>query len=245
MRTLFDLSKLRESRFGQPHPRHGLNLLWWFADTCVQIEENHPLIARCNPAVGDFGFRLFHNADHLLPYSEFPYYEVGNLNNGCFLPHYVTENYTGDLDDSNTDRIIVSLHFSWKRLYFGNVYVTQHSDQVHFDQNRTFCISHSLIKDIKLLNRAEFLRQTKNDQNTNLNFYLQHSYKHSQFPSSTQSMLSTRYQSPTTDMQTNLNSHRSAADDDCCAKCCRAVLMCLLVALSAAFFVLAAFYKIN
>ncbi len=59
-------------------------------------------------------------------------------------------------DNSNTDRIIVSFTSGWKR--FENIYVTQHSDQVHFDQNHTYCISIDLLKNIQDLSREEFLR---------------------------------------------------------------------------------------
>uniref|UniRef100_A0A672M3A0 Uncharacterized protein n=1 Tax=Sinocyclocheilus grahami TaxID=75366 RepID=A0A672M3A0_SINGR len=160
VRTLNNLSDLRESRFGQPPPRHGLNLLWWFAHDCVQIDFNGRLTAECNPTNGAFGFHRFHNRDGLLPYSDLLYYEVGNLNSTDSLPDYVTENYTGYSDSSNTDRIIVS--FGPRRRRFENVYVTQHSDQVHFDQNHTYRISTELIKDIQDLSREEFLREPTN-----------------------------------------------------------------------------------
>uniref|UniRef100_A0A673I7I1 Uncharacterized protein n=1 Tax=Sinocyclocheilus rhinocerous TaxID=307959 RepID=A0A673I7I1_9TELE len=153
--TLNNLSDLRESRFGQPPPRHGLNLLWWFAHDCVQIDSNGRLTAECNPTNGAFGFHQFYNRDRLLPYTYLPYYEVGNLHSTGSLPYYVTENYTGYSDSSNTDRIIVS--FDSRRRRFENVYVTQHSDQVHFDQNHTYCISTELIKDIQDLSREAFL----------------------------------------------------------------------------------------
>ncbi len=155
VRTLNNLSDLRETRFGRPPPRHGLNLLWWFANYCVQIDSNDQMIAKCNPANGAFGFHRFYNWDRLLPHSDLPYYEVGNLYSANSLPYYVTKRYTGYSDSSNMDRIIVS--FISKRRRFMNVYVTQHSDQVHFDQNHTYCISLDLLKDIQELSREDFL----------------------------------------------------------------------------------------
>ncbi|XP_043090428.1 uncharacterized protein LOC122341118 [Puntigrus tetrazona] len=156
-KMLNNLSDLRQSGFGRPSPRHGLNLLWWFAHDCVQIDSNGRMTALCDPTKGDFGFRWFHNREGLLPYSDLLYYEVGNLHKADSLPEYVTRRYTGDLDGSNTDRIIVSFNPVWRR--FESVYVTQHSDQVHFDQNRTYRISPDLIKDIKDLSRKDFLRR--------------------------------------------------------------------------------------
>ncbi len=72
MRALNELSDLRETRFGRPRPRHGLNLLWWFAHKCVEIDSNGQMIAQCNPEYGDFGFDLFYNWEILLPKSNLP-----------------------------------------------------------------------------------------------------------------------------------------------------------------------------
>ncbi|ROL46575.1 hypothetical protein DPX16_21759 [Anabarilius grahami] len=186
MKTLYDLSDLRESRFGQPHPRHGLNLLWWFAHDCVQIDFNQSMIACCNPENGAFGFHQFYNAGGLLPYSNLPYYEVGNLNTTDSLPEYVTEKYTGCSDESNTDRIIVSFDSRWNR--FDSIYVTRHSDLARFDQNHTYCISIQLLKEVKGLNHAEFLRKTMNAQSPyQMNFH-QNSNIYSQFTASSQSL---------------------------------------------------------
>uniref|UniRef100_A0A8C1WFE2 Uncharacterized protein n=1 Tax=Cyprinus carpio TaxID=7962 RepID=A0A8C1WFE2_CYPCA len=156
VRTLYKLSELRETKYGQPPPRHGLSLLWWFAHDCVQIDSNGRMTAECDPENGDFGFHRFHNRDRLLPYTNLPYYDVGNLNSIRSLPRYVTKSYTGQSDNSNTDRIIAS--FDSRRKKFVNVYVTQHSDRTHFDQNHTYCISTDLLKDIQALSRKDFLR---------------------------------------------------------------------------------------
>lgn len=165
--TLYRLSELRDSSFGQPDPRHGLRLLWWFANECVQIDFNGCIHALCDPTKGDFGFHRFRNGDQLLPYTNHPYYKTGNLNHPDHsLPYYVTENFTGYSDASNTDRIIVSLLTDWNgHLRFHEIYVTQHSDQTHFDMSRTYRISPGLMKDIRNLTQAKFLRQMENDQN--------------------------------------------------------------------------------
>ncbi len=177
VRTLNDLSDLTETRFGRPPPRHGLNLLWWFAHYCVQIDFNGRMIAKCNPKNEEFGFHRFYNRDGLLPYSNLPYYEVGNLYSANSLPDYVTEHYTGYSDNSNKDRIIVS--FDPRRRRFMNVYVTQHSDQVHFDQNHTYRISLDLLKDIQELNRKDFLRGRTN-RSEHISISIPQSVQHNQ-----------------------------------------------------------------
>uniref|UniRef100_A0A672LZD2 Uncharacterized protein n=1 Tax=Sinocyclocheilus grahami TaxID=75366 RepID=A0A672LZD2_SINGR len=234
--NLNNLSDLRESRFGQPPPRHGLNLLWWFAHDCVQIDFNGRLTAECNPTNGAFGFHRFHNRDGLLPYSDLLYYEVGNLNSTDSLPDYVTENYTGYSDSSNTDRIIVS--FGPRRRRFENVYVTQHSDQVHFDQNHTYRISTELIKDIQDLSREEFLREPTNHSEhisidihqETMNDSYQISYqmhcRHTPFSSPAQSVKSEPYQS-----------QESKSIKDVCAKCCK-MLFCMFLFIFVVFFLL-------
>ncbi len=69
-------------------------------------------------------------------------------------------NYSGYSDNSNTDRITVS--FDRRRRRFEKIYVTQHSDQVNFDQNHTYRISLDLLKDIQELSLNKFLRETMN-----------------------------------------------------------------------------------
>ncbi len=56
VRALNKLSDLRQTKYGQPPPRHGLNLLWWFAHYCVQIDSNGQMTAQCNPANGALAF---------------------------------------------------------------------------------------------------------------------------------------------------------------------------------------------
>ncbi|XP_026118654.1 uncharacterized protein LOC113097606 [Carassius auratus] len=160
VRTLNNVSELRQTGFGQPSSRHCLSLLWWFAHDCVKIGSNGRMIAQYDPRNGAFGFELFHNRESILPYSDLLYYEVGNLHKARSLPPYVIEKYTGYSEDSNTDRIIVS--FNSRLNKFEKIYVTQHSDQKNFEQNRTYCISTDLLKDIKELSREDFLRGRTN-----------------------------------------------------------------------------------
>ncbi|XP_056103174.1 uncharacterized protein LOC130082352 [Rhinichthys klamathensis goyatoka] len=219
MQTLYNLSDLRESRFGQPPPRHGLNLLWWFAHECVDIDSNGRIIALCNPANRDFGFCLFHNREGLLPYSNLPYYEVGNLNTPDSLPEYVTEDDTGRSDDdSNTDRIIVSFKSHWSTPRFDRIYVTQHSDPVNFDQNHTYCIRIKLIKAIKRLSRNKFLRKTLNDS---YQIIIEPCCRRSQSPSAAQS------RSVKSELNQSQRSHSSI--NDVCEKCCYVLVMLLII----------------
>ncbi|XP_073716645.1 uncharacterized protein [Misgurnus anguillicaudatus] len=166
VRTLNELSQLKDNRFGQPDPRHGLRLLWWFANECVSIDSYGRMIAQCNPATGEFGFHRFYNRieddeDRLLPNNfTLPYYEVGNLNDSGSLPSYVTVNHNRNRADSNKDRIIVRYNSGLSS--FDRIYVTQHADHVNFDQNHTYRISQGLIRTIGSMALGEFLRQTRN-----------------------------------------------------------------------------------
>lgn len=165
VKTLYNLSQLRDAKFGQPDPRHGLKLLWWFAHDYVDIDSNG-LYTRHDPANGRFGFHRFNNTERILPLNH-QYYKTGNLTHPDLLPDYVTEYYTGYSDASNTDRLIVSVcSRNNGKVWLNDVYVTQHLGQVQFDRNRTYRISLDLIKDIKNLNRAEFLKQMNNEQNS-------------------------------------------------------------------------------
>ncbi|KAK9981512.1 hypothetical protein ABG768_001041 [Culter alburnus] len=161
LRTLNELAHLRETRFGQPYPRHGLSLLWWFADECVEIDEDGKMIARCNPEDGDFGFHLFHNAEDLLPDTDLLYYEVGNLHNRDDLPHQVIKNYNSDEHASNSDRIVVSVNSDWYDKWFDRIYVTHHLGQGQFDEDSTFRISQGLIEIIQSMEWSDFIRQVK------------------------------------------------------------------------------------
>ncbi|KAA0704315.1 hypothetical protein E1301_Tti000043 [Triplophysa tibetana] len=162
---LEDLSELKGTRFGQPYPRHGLSLLWWFAHECVdRISRKGKIIAQFDPEDGDFGFHEFHNAEGLLPDTDLTYYEVGNLSHrhphhGA-LPDYVTKNYDHEEPRSNMDRILVSVDSSRNGLvWFDEVYVTEHSDEDDFCEPCTCGISADLIDTIKDLEWREFTRE--------------------------------------------------------------------------------------
>lgn len=159
------MDELQCSGFGQPSPRHGLRLLYWFVNDCMEVNQQIRMISLCSPSTGDFGFRVFHNRDeggkgHLLPdSSSLLYYELGNLSasGAKSLPEYVREKYTGFQDKSNTDRIIISLESGT----FRSIYVTRHETRISFDPRHTFCVGLRLVRTIKNMQREDFLRAAK------------------------------------------------------------------------------------
>ncbi|XP_039541881.1 uncharacterized protein wu:fc75a09 [Pimephales promelas] len=158
--TIRDLIKCG---FGQPWPRHGLKLLYWFAKDCIWVNEDGDMFLACNPANGVFGFHLFENRytkrnEKLLPDVNFHYYLLGNLNSpgADMLPNYIKKHNNIMHDESNADRLIVTDH---EQMKFGKIYLTTHNDQSNYDPNATFHISRSLLKIIKSYpNLEDFLQ---------------------------------------------------------------------------------------
>ncbi|XP_058242683.1 uncharacterized protein LOC131351307 isoform X2 [Hemibagrus wyckioides] len=164
-KTLNELKQLEESGFGQPYPRHGLKLLYWFANDCVYFDGYNNMCWQYDPEDGYFDFHLFRNriernGEKLLPDVNLQYYEVGNLNKAGAddLPDYVLEDYNQNPDhcESNMERIIVSVDDEC----IERVYVTEHTDQADFNKEATYCISRGLIKIIRQLTLQELLEQT-------------------------------------------------------------------------------------
>lgn len=158
---------LGRSKFGQPGPRHGLQLLYWFARDYIKFDNNNGIVMRYNPENGNFGFHRFENridqGARLLPYQNSPYYEVGNLHSVKDLPTYVTEKYTGEIDDSNTDRLIIGLNSKRK---LSKVYVTQHEDERNFAHDRTYEISTDLVREIHKFTKCKtFLKRVMKKSN--------------------------------------------------------------------------------
>lgn len=149
--------------FGQPWPRHGLKLLYWFANDCIWVNDDGDMFLACNPAKGVFGFHRFENRytkrnEKLLPDVNFHYYLLGNLNlpGADMLPDYIKKHNGSWSDESNADRIIITDHGQRK---FGKIYLTTHKDQSNYDPYGTFHISRSLLKFIQSSpNLEEFLQ---------------------------------------------------------------------------------------
>ncbi|TKS69348.1 hypothetical protein D9C73_003412 [Collichthys lucidus] len=172
---------LMNSGFGRPFPRHGLQLLFWFANHCVTCELINfvvimKLVSDCQPENGFYGFHMFGNIEELLPLldrrnkkRQVAYYEVGNLNTKTYpaavnLPTYVRENYAleGNRNDYNTDRIIIS--YQVRTRVVETVYVTEHDGAGcgRFSPDRTHEISFELIRALQSpqLDLTTFLIQT-------------------------------------------------------------------------------------
>ncbi|XP_076848431.1 uncharacterized protein LOC143494210 [Brachyhypopomus gauderio] len=162
--TLNELAQLKDKGFGKPYPRHGLNLLYWFANECIDIDTFGRLVPKFNLTHGVYGFHRFHNRiddeETPLPNQNIPKYEVGNLSapGADKLPWYVRENYSRDLQNSNMDRIIVCLNDSG---YLERVYIAEHTTQTNFSRSRTYRVSQGLLKIIRNLQREDFLKKMK------------------------------------------------------------------------------------
>ncbi|XP_071247892.1 uncharacterized protein [Salvelinus alpinus] len=155
VRTLNTMAELRASRFGCPWPRHGLKLLFWFANDYIVFDDDNQMVANYDPEEGDFGFHDFKNKleyennvrKRLLPYGGYPFYEVGNLHHiaSDYTPEYISEDYTHHIDTSNMDRLIISMR---PDRTVDKVYVTQHKDLSNFDPLNTYRISRGLLMTI-------------------------------------------------------------------------------------------------
>uniref|UniRef100_A0A8D3ABF4 Uncharacterized protein n=1 Tax=Scophthalmus maximus TaxID=52904 RepID=A0A8D3ABF4_SCOMX len=166
---LQSVDHLMSSSFGCPFPRHGLQLLFWFANECVTCELINLVIVmkvRLLQITKCFcGFHPFGNFEELLPVA---YFEVGNLNTetcpaSANLPMYVRENYglDGNHGIYNIDRIIIS--FQLKTRVVETVFVTEH-DGVSFggfSPDRTYGISSELLRALQSpqLDLTTFLTQ--------------------------------------------------------------------------------------
>ncbi|KAM9399144.1 uncharacterized protein ACWYII_031476 [Salvelinus alpinus] len=178
---LSTIQDLKDTGFGHPPPRHGLKLLFWFANDCVEFNQHGNMLLQCNPERGDFGFHYFGNFEKILPVllrdckdRRESYFEVGNLNTETYpeakdLPDYVRQDYGLSLDyrsQCNKDRIII-------RLMQGDVqgdvmatYVTEHKEgggRGEFDAERTHLVNPDFIQMIQdpELGLAKFLDQTQ------------------------------------------------------------------------------------
>ncbi|XP_030643998.1 uncharacterized protein LOC115824055 [Chanos chanos] len=166
---------LKNSGFGRPFPRHGLKLLFWFANDCVFFDSNDNLVCKCHPQRGDYGFHHFGNFEEIVPVLSREggekYFEVGNLNMESYpeaqnLPDYVREDYDMLMltynRDKNRDRVIVRLR---PDSIVPKVYVTEHSlngESGSFDRERTHLLDPELIAYIRdpELELSTFLRQS-------------------------------------------------------------------------------------
>ncbi len=165
--TLNELSQLNQSGFGQPQPRHGLNLLYWFAqdyirlqkwENCLQVYSSKRKLWLSQ--VRKQNWRWWWSP---LAQSESPVLWGGQpeLSKSRELPDYVRANYSHSNPDSNKDRIIVRQDADGN---FNRVYVTEHSDPKQFDSSKTYRVSQGLLQFIKSMGQVQDLQKIANTQ---------------------------------------------------------------------------------
>lgn len=144
IKTLNTEEELKETGFGCPPPRHGLALLKWYVNNCI----DNNMVALCNPVAGEFGFHVFRNRGYLLPPLKdkrtYSYFTIGNLHypHSEDLPYEVRKYYDRHNKLSNMDRVIVKLNMNKNKIE--EIYISE-----HYNPPRTFQLGASLIDDLR------------------------------------------------------------------------------------------------
>jgi len=156
VKKLSNIDDLKNIDYGKSAPRHGLQLLFWFAQKVLNVDDqNNILILESNfdPHRGDFGFHRYLNKEGILPSlgTGQKYYTVGNLKSpgAKALPAYVGRYYRNtNVPQRNMDRLIVSMEQNRPQRIL-RVFITSHNlHKNDFNPSDTYEIDPALILQI-------------------------------------------------------------------------------------------------